>query len=275
MPRLLGRIAVGLFAAAVLCFGSVGAALAGIGSITITSLPGGNIKVSMNHSGYTASAGLGTNLKYRICFKPANRSGATCTYRSFTNDYNPAVSTYPSNENGVVTDVFYGGVTYLVSVSCRCKPSSGGIYQYREVEAKTFTYSDPAGGSFRLRGVAAGKCAYVDPNGPLLRNWTCYPDPAMVFVRSDAGQGTVFLTQSMSGKCIQVPFPVIGGGNDVRVNTCGSGLTQIIVVDIGGGQVQLKTTTNRCLFASPSDGGIVQVGACSSDSKFTFVLDPA
>lgn len=259
-------------------------AAANIGTASLTSTGPTSAVLSFSHTGYQARPfpfGVAAGNKYRVCWRQLNQIGLACIYNA-------------ENTNGAVqlTNLTVG-LPINITIQCWCgkeRPHlAPGPFGDRVVVNMNYTHQlpPPVPGlvgttNVRVRGVQSGQCLFINSSNALVRGWSCWNDPAMVFALETFSDGSKRLHHVQSGLCITA----ISYSTDVLALPCGDGRSKLEIIPQAGpgGPVFVRFMfppeignwqIGRCLMANAADGQNASRQNCNSfGAALPLMLDP-
>jgi hypothetical protein len=264
---------------------SAAPAVANIGSATLTSTNSTSAVLTFSHSGFEARPfpfGVAQTHKYRVCWRQLNQVGLACMYQAVN------TSVQQVELSGLTV-----GLPINITIQCYCgrerNHGLSGPFGGRVVVNMNYTHQLPppvpgltGSTNVRVRGIQSGQCLFVDTSASLVRGWSCWADPAMVFALETFSDGSKRLRHVQSGLCITA-----GPMSHVRAQPCGHNGAKLAVMPpsgpggpvlvrflftmggIGGGQ-----TGPSCLKANGANGSTATRQNCGAGPALSLMLDP-
>ncbi len=177
-------------------------------------------------------------------------------------------------------DDFDQGVEYIVKVRYYgLREDCRGVFTHiRTIGTTSFIYDHQevviTDDHVRIQHIQSGKCLYTHTPGGLAatraHNFTCWADPGMAFeLLPQAGADIYRLRYAATGLCLR---PVsMGDGDQVGVTSCGSSSSDFQLVPVFGDQFRLRSLySNKCLYGTNVDGGLVHQWTCWDDPGMRF-----
>jgi len=126
----------------------------------------------------------------------------------------------------------------------------------------------------RLQHVASNQCIYGNSDkGGIVRNWSCWNDPNMVYYLVPAENGTVRLRHFLTGNCIYVK-PVNDQAGRVANWPCWNDPNmRFKLVSVGNEVYRLRhIESGMCLFGREEDGAKVGAWKCWADPNMEYQI---
>lgn len=256
-----------------------------IGSATLTSTGSTSAVLTFSHDGYQANNfpfGVAQGHKYRVCWRQLNQVGLACMYEA----YNTSVQQ-------VQLSGLTAGLPINITIQCFCRRQlTSRLYGPpgdRIVVNMNYTHQLPppvpgllSSTNVRVRGVQSGQCLFINSTNAVVRGWSCWADPAMVFALETFSDGSKRLHHVQSGLCVTAA-PM----SQVLAQSCGHSGSKLAIIPqsgpggpvivqflfvppaMGGGQMGAK-----CLMANGADGLSATRQNCSMGPALPLMLDP-
>lgn len=266
---------------------SAAPAAVNIGSATLTSTSSTSAVLTFSHSGFEARPfpfGVAQTHKYRVCWRQLNQVGLACMYQRVN------VSVQQVDLTGLTV-----GLPINITIQCYCgrerNHGLSGPFGDRVVVNMNYTHQLPpsvpgltGSTSVRVRGVQSGQCLYINSSSALVRGWSCWDDPAMVFALETFSDGTRRLRHVQSGLCITASGPMA----DVSAQPCVQSRAKLAVTPQSGpgGPVVIRFLFGRvglgsgqmgatCLVANAANGLAAARHNCGAGgAALHLMLDP-
>lgn len=145
------------------------------------------------------------------------------------------------------------------------------FYRYSVVTVPTGDLSD----HIRISSHSYNKCIYpyttVGITGLKMHNWGCWADPSMAFKLIPVGTvpDQFLLYAEATGSCLKPNSNA--NYATMTAGSCSSSSAVFEVADMGSNTFRLRNiSSDKCLFGSPNDGGLVKQGVCWTHPDFLF-----
>jgi hypothetical protein len=262
------------------------AAAAGIGSASLSSTGSGSAVLTFSHDGYKADNfpyGVAQGSRYRVCWRQLNQVGLACMYNALNT----------SGQQVLLTGLT-AGLPINITIQCFCsRQIHGNLYGPpgdRVVVDMNYTHQLPppvaglvSSTNVRVRGVQSGQCLFINSTNSIVRGWSCWPDPAMVFALETFSDGSKRLHHVQSGLCIGAIGPI---PNAVAMSCGGAGSRLTILPQPGSGNPVMVRfvfvpggmgswqTGAACLMANAANGQNATRQFCTGQPALLLMLDP-